>query len=325
MVKNDQIETKVVEKRDFGKEFEDEVRTFLKEKINLSDVNGGAGFYIGEAEEKVQIDACGRYKDVLFIFECKASGRKTEKSLRKDIQSSREKFRFILKNFKLVPEYKKFRIVRFIFITKKIEIPESEKDLLKNLDNPRLYYADEHLLEYYADLYGKVGEYAVFNFLAYFKIPPPPNEEIHLLATKTRIGKHTVFSFFARPNDLLRFSYVARRRTLKENFYQRMLEESRINRIKKFLDNGGMFPTNLILSLKGSEKTFKEIKTTEKLNGLQFGTLTIKDSYSACWIIDGQHRLYSFAKSTSNELVSCLAFSSLDVENERRFFLEINR
>ena len=60
-----------VEKRDYGKEFEEEVKTFLKETLQLSDVKGGPDFHIAPEGKSNQIDACGRYKDILFVFECK--------------------------------------------------------------------------------------------------------------------------------------------------------------------------------------------------------------------------------------------------------------
>jgi DGQHR domain-containing protein len=324
------MKNKKLEKKDYGKEFEEEVRTFLKEKLCFSDVKGGANFHIASSGEKNQIDACGRYRDALFIFECKASGKKIKKNLRQDILATRERARIALKNYKNIPEYSECKIVKFIFITKKIEIPESEKNLFKDSNiRPRVWYADEQMLEYYIDLYGQIGEYAIYNFLSDYGILPPEYEQLKVIAMKTKIGRYEAYSFYVKPKELLKFSYVARRRSLKENFYQRMLEKSRIKKIQQFLDNGGIFPTNIIISLKTGDKivkrTFEKIDILEENKTLEIGVLTIKNSYCACWIIDGQHRLYSFARSVSNNLIPCIAFDKIGIEDERRFFLEINR
>lgn len=104
-----------------------------------------------------------------------------------------------------------------------------------------------------------------------------------------------------------------------------MLEKKRINSIKKFLDAGGVFPTNLILSLKGRPNDVRLFKKLGGYQGVDSGILIVKNRYDAFWVIDGQHRLYSYSKSTSNELIPCVVLESISKEVERRFFLEINR
>ncbi len=314
-----------LEKKDYGQQFEEEVKIFLKETLHFADINGGANFHIASKGEKNQIDACGRYESTLFVFECKASGKKMKKNLRQDIFATRERARIVLENYRSIPEYNKCKIIKFIFITKKIEIPESEIDLFKHGDQPHIWYADDKLLEYYNDLYEKIGEYAIYSFLADYGIRPPRDEQLKATAIKTKIGRYKVYTFFAQPKELLKFAYVARRRSLKENFYQRMLDKFRIKNIQKFLDNGGVFPTNIIISLKDGEKTFEKIDNLRPTKNSEIGILTIKNSYDACWIVDGQHRLYSFARSKSDVLIPCIAFDQIDIEDERRFFLEINR
>lgn len=309
----------------FGLEFEEEVKSFLKDTLQLSDVNGGQGFHIAPEGGKNQIDACGRFEDILFVFECKAAGRVTKKNMRDDILGYKTRADMVWKNYKRIPEYKDCKLVRFIFITKRIIIPETEKDLLKEMRQPKIFYADETLLEYYIDLQDKIGKYAIFNFLADFEVDPSPHEELNLTAIRAKFGRYVVYSFFVDPKQLLKVAYVARRRSHNEAFYQRMLEKPRIKRIRNFLDSGGIFPTNIIISLKGGDKLFQPINSLKTHSNTDIGTLTIKNSYQACWIVDGQHRLYSYAESSSTAPLACLAFHELDIEDERRFFLEINK
>ncbi len=310
-------------KRNFGKEFEEEVKSFLEDKFNFKDVKGGHNFHIAPKGESNQTDVCGIFNDILFVFQCKAAGRTVKRNFRNEILATRERARIILKNYKSIPEYAKCKFILFIFITKKIIIPQANIELLEKGD-PKIWYADEKTLEYYSDLHDKIGEYAVYNFLADFGLRPPKEDQISFTALRAKLNKYTVYSFFANPKELIKYSYVARRRSKKEDFYQRMLEKSRIKKIQNFIDAGGVFPTNVIISLKKGEKKFKKLNcVTEK--GIDIGELTIRNSYNACWIIDGQHRLFSFSKSKKDNLISCIAFDEISIEEERGFFLEINR
>jgi len=307
--------------RNFGKEFEEEVKSFLEDKFKFEDVK--TNFHIAPSGSSNEVDVAGRFKEILFIFQCTAAGRKVKRNLREKIFATRERAKIILQNYKNIPEYSKCKFVIFIFITKKIELPKEQIEILEK-EKPKIWYADEHMLEYYSDLYDKIGEYAVYNFLADFGVRPPPTEQICVTALKTKLGKYNAYSFYVRPKHLLKFSYVARRRSKKEDFYQRMLEKSRIKNIRKFIDGGGVFPTNIIISLKRGEHEFRKVESPQ-LKDVEVGLLRIYNSYNACWIIDGQHRLYSFSNSTSNCFVPCIAFEDIDISQERSFFLEINR
>lgn len=313
-------------RRNYGREFGEEVKSFIENKFNFKDVKGDPNFYIVPPGKSNQIAVCGRWHDFLFVFQCNAAGRQIKKSLREQILATRERSRIILKNYKNIHEYSNCSFVVFIFITKKIELPEKDIDLLEN-EKPKIWHADEHTLEYYADLHDKVGKYAIYNFLADFGIRPHESDQMLIPALQTKLGRYKVYSFYAKPKDLLPFAYVARRRSTKENFYQRMLEKSRIKNIKEFLDNGGVFPTNIIISIKGGRENaeFRENVGACSSQGISFGNLIIKNSYNACWIVDGQHRLYSYAKSKSNCVIPCVAFHDISIEEERGFFLEINR
>jgi len=310
--------------RNYQKELEEEVKSFLQDKLNFKDVKGGNDFHIGPPKTINPIAACGRYEDILFVFQCKAAGKKIKKDLKNEIATQKEKALITIKNYKRIPEYSKCCYVVIIFITKKIEVSEAQIETLEKT-YPKIKYASEHILEYYSDLYNKIGEYAVYNFLADFGIRPKEKNILELTALKTKLGKFSVYSFYAKPKELLKYSYVARRFSTKEAFYQRMLEKSRIKKIEKFINDGGIFPTNIIISLKRGEKKFEKIKCPDIKGNIEIGKLTIKNSYNACWIIDGQHRLYSYAKSKSNDLIPCIAFDNIDVTDERKFFLEINK
>lgn len=306
---------------EIGAEFEEEVKYFLEHTLNFSDVKGGPNFHIAPEGQKNQIDACARYDNVLFVFECKAAGKQTIKNMRSEIRQARDCARTVIDNYKSIPEYKNCTYVRFIYITKKITLPEENQILF---DEKPLWYSDDGIISYYTELNEKIGKSAVYNFLSEFKITPHPNEKIEIKAMKTRVGKFEVFNFYANPSELIKFSYVARRRSQKEGFYQRMLDKHRVKNIQKYISEGGVFPTNIVLSLRGRDISFKQT-SVEDGDKVQTGILKISGNYDACWIIDGQHRFYSMALSNSKDLVPCLAFRGISVETERSFFLDINK
>ena len=248
----------VIEKKDYGKEFEDEVKVFLEGALGFTDVKGGPDFHIAAEGEKNQIDACGRFGDILFVFECKASGKKVKRDMRKDILATGTKAKMAFENYKRIPEYKNCRIFKFIFITKKIEVSEPDQELCRTL---HMFYEDHSLLQYYTELREKIDQYAVYNFLADFGIYPSNREQLRVIALRANIGGYKVYNFYANPKELLKFAYVARRRFGKEDFYQRMLDTSRIRKIQKFLDNGGIFPTNIVISLKEGDRSFELLGT----------------------------------------------------------------
>lgn len=310
------------DRKDYGRIFEEEVKSFLEDKFKFEDVK--SNIHIGKDNLANEVDVCGRFQNILFIFQCRAAGKRSSPSLKEKIHATESRSKMVLENYKKIPEYSHCKFVIFILITKKIDVSDEDLELLSNL-HPKIWYANEDTLEYYADLYDKIGEYAVYNFLADFEIRPPITEQLQLTTLRTKLGKFNVFSFYVRPKQLLKFSYVARRRSRQEAFYQRMLEKSRIKNIQKFLDNGGVFPTNIIIAIKDGELRFDKIDCTNLSKDIEVGTLTIKNSYNACWIIDGQHRLYSFAKSASNALIPCIAFSNTNDLDERGFFISINK
>ncbi len=309
-------------RRDFGREFEEEVKLFLEEKFRFEAVK--KNIHIAPEGKSNEVDVCGRRGDILFVFQCRAAGRRSNPNLIEKIMATRERAKIVLENYKNVPEYSSCKFVVFVFITKKIDLPDAQKRLLEE-GSPKIWYANESVLEYYSDLYDKIGDFAVYNFLADFGIRPDKSEQMYVTALRSKLGNYNVYSFYVRPKQLLKFSYVARRRSSKEDFYQRMLEKSRIKKIQNYLDSGGIFPTNLIISLKSGEQEFRKINCPELPRHVDIGILTIKNSYNACWIIDGQHRLYSFAKSRSRAMVPCIAFNNLSIEDEKSFFVSINK
>jgi len=109
--------------------------------------------------------------------------------------------------------------------------------------------------------------------------------------------------------------------------YQRMVKPSRLKEIGQYLDEGGKFPTNIIINFKSDSEL--QFQPRQKFGDTATGMLTLPGLFGCAWIIDGQHRLYGYAyaeRSEANEhsVVSVLAYENLPLKEEIRMFIDIN-
>jgi DGQHR domain-containing protein len=303
-----------------AEEFEQNVISFLK-NIGFQDVSGGRNFSFGG----VQVDACGGFEGTLLIVECTIASEQKTKSLLQKIREFRGTFDRIKDGVSKDPLYKKYTDFRFAmainFDPRISDKDEADKD-------PTVYLWDKGFMEYYEDLRRKIGEYAKFNLLGEMNVKPRWQKPIQVPAMETRLGNYIVYNFFMEPKELLRISYVARRESGNERYYQRLIIPGRLKKIGKFLDNGGIFPNSIIIAFNEIPRftPYKEVETDPNWpTWLIFGLLSFPNDYRSCWIVDGQHRLYSFANSLSKAKVSIVAFQNLKLAEQAEFFLEINR
>ena len=90
-----------------------------------------------------------------------------------------------------------------------------------------------------------------------------------------------------------------------------------------------MFPNNVIVAF----DKYPQFRAKAGYDGnwpswLEFGELVFPKSYRAAWIIDGQHRLYSFGGLPLNafpQKLAVFAFETLPTEKQAEFFITINR
>ncbi len=308
---------------DIGEQFEEETREFLR-KVGFNHVKGGRTFNIAPEGKSNQIDACGLIGNALVVIECTAAGRHISRDEDAKISQASDKFKVVLDNYKRVPEYKDCTYFRFVFATKNIDLKERNFEKLKD---KRIYHLDAQTIWYYSDLFLKIGKYAGYNFLADIKLRPTKADSFktnaYVVEFHLKREKVNAYLFYADPKELLKFAYVARRWRGDEEFYQRGIEASRLDSIKDFIEAGGIFPTNIVISIR---RPFNFTPYNKKRsNNIQDGFLEIENYYDSCWIIDGQHRLYSFANANSgNFMVPCIAFGGASPATERSFFLKIN-
>lgn len=198
-------------------------------------------------------------------------------------------------------------------------------------------------LEHYFDLSQDIDpNYARRDFFKDFNIKPKNRSVMTVPAVKVDINhdkhkQYCVYNFSCSATELLKFAAVARRTPVSEGItnYQRVVDSKRIKNIgENFLTkNQGFFPNNIILKLEKSKIEFNsklELIDDESISGFKndFGLLSIDEDYNSAWVIDGQHRLFSYLKTTKektiNDTVNVAAIVGVPPEKEVEYFLDIN-
>ncbi|GAI17496.1 unnamed protein product, partial [marine sediment metagenome] len=150
-------------------------------------------------------------------------------------------------------------------------------------------------------------------------------------ALKTKMGKSKCYIFSISPEYLLKIAYVSHRvkgKATDIDTYQRMIKKSRLNNIRTYITENGIFPTNIIISLESGKKHIRfEPHGKKGIKGeAEYGTLIITPCYKSAWIIDGQHRLFAYSghERAATSHLSVLAFEGLPPSQQAQLFIDIN-
>jgi len=299
-------------------QFEKRIITFLN-NLKFDDVAGGTKFIINGK----QVDAVAGHEDYLLVFECTL-----QKNVRSKIEQHRGNIKLLKEGFKTHPIYKKYKKFIFILSTYNNLLTQKDKELANKPTKMILW--DKKFLEYYEELFGSLGKYAKYNLLGDLQVKPRVDGDISFPAFSTKLGDFEVYNFFIDPRKLLKVSYVARREVGKESYYQRLVKNNRLKQIGKYISEGGFFPNNIIISFEDIPK-FSNLSDNLELgayslpNNINFGVLHFPNNYRSAWIIDGQHRLYSYKNiKKKDQIISVMAFKKLSREKQAEMFIDIN-
>lgn len=186
----------------------------------------------------------------------------------------------------------------------------------------------------YKKLSNAIGRYAKYQLLAdiglNYKFDDPKQFDAFRITQGNAINnKAAYYVFKANPEWLLKSTAVLRRinwgSETKIRGYQRLLEQSRIVKLSNFLEKDyWALPNTLIFC------------TNSNLNrGVRFLNHKIKfdSKIGSLWVMDGQHRLYSFTKTSDssrkeNELI-CVVFDNKllgekSEEKQANIFIDVN-
>lgn len=129
-------------------------------------------------------------------------------------------------------------------------------------------------------------------------------------------NKHRFFFSTIPVGDLFPNCFVARRQEEPQHGFQRALSEPRADDISRYLSSGnGSIPTNVVLSAQPEA-------------GLLYNSRAKSISFQrvprAFLVLDGQHRLWGYAKSPIKHRVPVAIYEGLSRAEEARLFIDIN-
>lgn len=312
--------------------FEDRVWHLLY-RMGFSHLSAGGGAHI-EAKEngskvvKRQIDVVALDPEVAVAIECKSSDSSNQNiDLRKEIVwFARLKSEFAKCVHSQFPLGSK-RIPLFMLFTWGLKITEVHRELA---EKERVVLVDETDLRYYEQLTDHLKQAAKCQLFS----DVLAGHEVHALqldvpAIRTRMGKHTCYTFSVRPDYLLKISYVSHRakgKAAEIDTYQRMVNRSRLKQIREYISQEGIFPTNIVVNLDGRRHRFDPKEKPTGTQGGEYGILRLRPSYGEAWVIDGQHRLLAYADHpfANRSFVHVLAFERLSPSKQAQLFIDIN-
>lgn len=160
--------------------------------------------------------------------------------------------------------------------------------------------------------------------------------DVRVPAIKARMGNRTYYCMALTPESLLKIAYVHQRSAgtnLVEisDAYQRVLSPSKVNSIRRYIDEGGFFPNSIILNFTKKFEGEERLGTKHQLENVEESEavlINLPPYYGAAWIIDGQHRLYGYADTSEEifkrETIPVVALVDESIESQAQIFIDIN-
>ena len=322
--------TLMAKPKPLDEQLEDEVWCFLA-GMGFKELSLGRRFTIVEKSglPPRQIDVFAKDDETALVVECTrrdTPGKKRMDNLIEKIKSFREPIRqSIVTHYGGKPGLK----VRYVIATRNIEWSDADHQKCREAE---IAVISDSEIDYYTKLVGLMRRAARYQLLAHMFEGKVAGLARKVVATQGKMGNAHFYTFLISPDDLLKIAYVGHRgsRDIEDiDTYQRMLVPSRLKKIAKFINDGGKFPTNIVVNLK--TKRPPKFDIIEKVGNLTVGKLHLPAQYGAAWIIDGQHRLYGYAYAreaggfnADKTTVPALAYLNLPAEDEMNLFVDIN-
>jgi DGQHR domain-containing protein len=297
---------------------------------------GGAKLWLdakNESGPKSQIDVVGIEDELGLSVECKSQDKFAKRPQFQEELSKlahvRERFSKAI-NANPFTSGRKRQAVLVLFLSN-IELTKNDRE---RAEEANVQVFDERDLDYYEKLVAHLGPAAKYQFFA--DLLPGKSVaglEIRVPSVRTRMGAHNSYSFPISPEYLLKISYVSHRSKGKASdvhTYQRMLSKTRLTKIRQYISEAGIFPTNIVVNLDKRRLIFERIKQDNPKEDQEesgvLGWLTIKPAYKSAWIIDGQHRLFAYSghPRAKTGRLGVLAFEGLPPSRQAQLFIDIN-
>lgn len=317
-------------------------------QVNLNKITSGYS-----KNEHIELDYIIPEKKICLIGEI--TGRGNNSDIKNKYQKFRETIK-LLKNLKLTRElwiklgieekdlidFTEIELIKGFFITTK----EKYDINLSEIEDIAVFYESDYLKLY--EYSQTIGKWTKHYFLHNFGIESSTDEAIiiyqkyHLLIKSQNkkisngdIPLADLYTFMISPYKLLDIAHVHRRDELtslqdKVYNYQIALNSDKLKDIRKnlLINPDFIFPSNILVILS------KECKYTK--DGSNNDYLCIPKKYGSIAVIDGQHRLFSYADETIKAImqedckimVTAIDFKTSDEKVRSEFsakvFIDIN-
>ena len=273
-----------------------------------------------------QIDVFAVDKETILFVECKSAISLTTSNFKNTIEAYGKKIHGLQ-----TEATKKFpnRKCKFIFATNNYIISHNDEERLKASN---FIHFNENTVTYYQKLVKHLGSSARYQLLGnLFAKTDIKGMDNQIPAIRGKMGGHTYYSFSIEPEKLLKIGYVLHRSEANSNLmptYQRLIKKSRLNAVRKFInEDHGYFPNSIIISI-DSKRPLQFDRSEKQVSGAvaDLGILHLPKKYRSAYIIDGQHRLYGYSDSpyASSNSIPVVAFENLDQNEQVKLFMEIN-
>lgn len=329
--------------QEIGEAWENEVKAFFNEELCFENVDGGSNF----RPEGKQVDIVAGAHNVLFIGECKTKQELGKRGcLNDEIEEFRKKTVDVINGLKSYRGGKYARYTHFVLFIATKDIIWTGRDFAA-LTTPipnnalRAHAFDEEITEYYRVIKEELSEdIAKTHLLADMGVRFPPQQALQIPVFKNTIKGITVYNFIITPQKILPYVSVARREAKIKEYYQRMVNGKRCQEIINYLDSpdtifkkGRIIPGNIVLATRPNI-TIEEGNSIEKLDDTEFTTIKLPANYGILWIVDGQHRLYAYSKTSLNkplrgpnadDKVFVTLLHNASTPQQRQIFVDINK
>ncbi|MER9473750.1 DGQHR domain-containing protein [Mesorhizobium sp. M0520] len=321
--------TRLIRDKPDDRKLEDDVWSLLY-NMGFSELSEGRQFLIqtNPTAPARQLDIFAKDNETALIVECthsRESGSKSVKALIDKIVALREEvINAVNHHYGRASKLK----IKFAIATRNIDWRKADRDRAKDC---RIGIIDDSDLKYFKDLTGLLKHAARYQFLGrYFRGEKVEGLRNKVPATRGRMGGTPFYNFLISPHELLKIAYISHRSAIaNDDFetYQRMVGASRLKQIGAYIDDGGKFPTNIVVNLKVDGKMNFDVK--DNFDETSTGILSLPGKYGSAWIIDGQHRLYGYAHAkrlpeNDRSVITVLAYENLPTKDEIKLFVDIN-
>ena len=272
-----------------------------------------------------QVDVFAQGNKMSVCIECKSKEELGKKSIRKyilEMQGYRGDAERSIKK-----AYGTGSSIAWVIATRNFVIPKEDQ---KYAAENGIILLNEGQVEYFQELFKRTGNVAKYQLLSYlFEDEYIPSLSTTVPCLKTKLGELDAYFFTVKPSKLLPISYISHRGNQDKddiNAFQRLVSKSRLKGITDYIDkSNGFFPNSLLINIdsRGKGSSFQSLM---KSDGVEFGTLTLPGYYKTAWIIDGQHRLLSFADTDKKDTlqVPVVAFHDMPESDQANMFVTIN-